>query len=320
LKILVTGGAGFIGSHIAEALVHKGHRVRVLDNMSAGKRENLRPVAADVELLEGDCANPAEARRAAKGMEVVYHQAAVPSVARSVNDPAHSHHHNANATLCVLLAARDAGVRRFFYAGSSSVYGDSPALPKREDMLPRPLSPYAVGKLTGEHYVRIFSSLYGMETLTFRYFNVFGPRQDADSPYSGVISLFATALLSGGTPVIFGDGRQSRDFTFVANVVDGNLRALTARGLEGQAVNLATGKRVSLNELLKAMAKEAGAKPRAERQAARAGDIKHSLADVKLARKLLGYRPGMDFAEGLHETIEWYRTQVGRPSGPGRGR
>ena len=320
MKILVTGGAGFIGSHIAEALVRQGHRVRVIDNMFAGKRENLGPVAADVELLEGDCANPADAQRAAKGMEVVYHEAAVPSVARSVKDPAHSHHNNANATLCMLLAARDAGVRRFFYAGSSSVYGDSPTLPKREDMVPRPLSPYAVGKLTGEHYVRIFSSLYRMETLTFRYFNVFGPRQDPGSPYSGVISLFAKALLSGGTPVVFGDGRQSRDFTFVANVVDGNLRGLTARGLKGQTVNLATGNRVTLNELLKAMAREAGVKPRAERQPPRAGDIKHSLADIKQARKLLGYRPRVDFAEGLHETVEWYRTQVARPSGRGRGR
>jgi UDP-glucose 4-epimerase len=310
LKILVTGGAGFIGSHIAEALVRQGHRVRVLDNMFAGKRENLRTVADDVELIEGDCADPAAAGRAAKGMEVVYHEAAVPSVARSVKDPAQSHHHNANATLSMLLAARDAGVRRFFYAGSSSVYGDSPTLPKREDMLPRPLSPYAVGKLTGEHYVRIFSSLYGMETLTFRYFNVFGPRQDAGSPYSGVISLFATGLFSGRTPVIFGDGRQSRDFTFVANVVDGNLRGLTARGLQGQAVNLATGDRVSLNQLLKAMARAAGVKAKAERQPARAGDIKHSLADIRAARKLLGYRPSVRFEEGLRQTMEWYRTQV----------
>jgi UDP-glucose 4-epimerase len=310
LKILVTGGAGFIGSHLAEALVRQGHQVRVIDNMFGGKRENLRPVSGDVEFLEGDCADPAAAQRAAKGMEVVYHEAAVPSVARSVKDPAQSHHHNANATLCMLLAARDAGVRRFFYAGSSSVYGDSPSLPKREDMTPRPLSPYAVGKLTGEHYVRIFSSLYGMETLTFRYFNVFGPRQDAGSPYSGVISLFATAVLSGGTPVIFGDGKQSRDFTYVANVVDGNLRGLTAKGLKGQSVNLATGNRVTLNELLKATAAEAGVKVKALREPPRAGDIKHSLADIKQARKLLGYKPRFAFTEGLRHTMEWYRTQV----------
>jgi nucleoside-diphosphate-sugar epimerase len=307
MRILVTGGAGFIGSHLAEALVRQGHRVRVLDNLSAGRRKNLEAVAADVEVLEGDCADPSAARRATKGMEVVYHEAAVPSVARSVSDPAHSHHNNANATLCVLLAARDAGVRRFFYAGSSSVYGDVPGLRKREDMVPRPLSPYAVGKLAGEHYVRIFSSLYGMETLTLRYFNVFGPRQDADSPYSGVIGLFARALLSGGTPVIFGDGKQSRDFTYVANVVDGNLRGLVAKGLKGQCVNLATGQRITLNELLKGMAREVGVKPRAIRQPARAGDIKHSLADIRQARKLLGYRPRHEFAEGLRQTLAWYR-------------
>jgi UDP-glucose 4-epimerase len=308
MKILVTGGAGFIGSHLTEALVRRGHRVRVLDNLSGGKRKNLESVAGDVELLDGDCADPGAARRAARGMEVVYHEAAVPSVARSVSDPAHSHHNNANATLCMLLAARDAGVRRFFYAGSSSVYGDVPGLRKREDMVPRPLSPYAVGKLAGEHYVRIFSSLYGMETLTLRYFNVFGPRQDAGSPYSGVIGLFATALLSGGTPVIFGDGRQSRDFTYVANVVDGNLRGLAAKGLAGQCVNRATGKSTTLNELLKAMAREVGARPRADRQPARAGDIKHSLADITRARTLLGYRPRHEFVEGLRRTLEWYRT------------
>jgi nucleoside-diphosphate-sugar epimerase len=310
LKILVTGGAGFIGSHLAEALVRQGHRVRVLDNLSTGKRENLGSFAGDVEFQEGDCADPAAAERAAKGMEVVYHEAALPSVARSVKDPAESHHHNANATLAMLIAARDAGVRRFFYAGSSAVYGDSPRLPKREDMPTRPLSPYAVGKLSGESYVRIFASLYGMETLTFRYFNVFGPRQDPGSPYSGVISLFSTALLAGQTPVIFGDGKQSRDFTYVANVVDGNLRALTAKGLKGQSVNLACGLRVSLNELLKTIAKELGVKAKAERRPPRAGDIKHSLADIGQARKLLGYRPRTPFAEGLRETLAWYRTQA----------
>ena len=261
MKILVTGGAGFIGSHLGQALVEAGHRVRVVDNLHGGHRANLTAVAADVEFIEGDCADPRRGERAARGMEVVYHEAAVPSVARSVEDPASSHRNSATATLNMLVAARDAGVRRFVYAGSSSVYGDAAALPKREDMTPRPLSPYAVGKLAGEQYVRIFSSLYGMETLTLRYFNVFGPRQDASSPYSGVISLFITSLLEGRAPVIYGDGKQSRDFTYVANVVDGNLRALTAKGLKGQAVNLATGRRVTLNALLKALARELGAPP-----------------------------------------------------------
>jgi len=307
MKILVTGGAGFIGSHLAEAFVDAGHRVRVLDNMQGGRRENLAGVAADVEIVEGDCADPVVAARAVRGIDVVYHEAAVPSVARSVEDPASSHRNGSTATLTMLVAARDAGARRFIYAGSSSVYGDSPKLPKREDMIPLPLSPYAVGKLSGEQYVRIFASLYAMETLTLRYFNVFGPRQDASSPYSGVISLFITALLQGRAPVIYGDGLQSRDFTYVANVVDGNLRALTAKDLKGQTVNLATGRRTTLNQLLRALARELGVSARAERKPPRAGDIRHSLADVRLARKVLGYRPVVDFETGLRVTLDWYR-------------
>jgi UDP-glucose 4-epimerase len=317
MRVLVTGGAGFIGSHIATALVESGHRVRVVDNLQAGHRHNLALVAADVEFVEGDCSDPVIAARAARGMEVVYHQAAVPSVARSVEDPASAHRNSATATLEVLVAARAAGVRRFIYAGSSSVYGDSAALPKREDMIPQPLSPYAVGKLGGEHYVRVFANLYGMETVTLRYFNVFGPRQDASSPYSGVISLFITAMLAGRDPVIYGDGKQSRDFTYVANVVDGNLRALAARGLKGQAVNLATGRRTTLNALLKALARELGRPARATRQPARPGDIKHSLADVKQARRLLGYRPTVDFETGLRLTLDWYR-EIAELSAPAR--
>jgi UDP-glucose 4-epimerase len=307
MRILVTGGAGFIGSHLAEAFVDAGHRVRVLDNLQGGHRENLAHVAADVEVVEGDCSDPVVAARAVRGVDAVYHQAAVPSVARSVEDPVSAHRNSATATLIMLVAARDAGARRFVYAGSSSVYGDSAALPKREDMTPQPLSPYAVGKLAGEHYVRVFASLYGMETLTLRYFNVFGPRQDAGSPYSGVISLFVTALLEGRTPIVYGDGGQSRDFTYVANVVDGNLRALSAKGLKGQAVNLATGRRTTLNALLKALARGLGTSGRAERRPPRAGDIRHSLADVKLARKVLGYRPVVDFESGLKLTLDWYR-------------
>ena len=310
MRILVTGGAGFIGSHLAEAFVDAGHRVRVLDNMQGGRRENLASVAADVEVVEGDCSDPVVAARAVRGVDVVYHEAAVPSVARSVEDPAACHRNSATATLTMLIAARDAGARRFIYAGSSSVYGDSPKLPKREDMTPHPLSPYAVGKLAGEQYVRIFASLYAMETLTLRYFNVFGPRQDASSPYSGVISLFVTALLEGRAPVIYGDGLQSRDFTYIANVVDGNLRALTAKGLKGQAVNLATGQRITLNALLRALARELGLKAKAVRKPPRAGDIRHSLADIRLARKVLGYKPVVDFETGLRVTLDWYRSSA----------
>jgi UDP-glucose 4-epimerase len=307
MKILVTGGAGFIGSHLAETLVASGHRVRVIDDLSGGHRRNLHAVRGDVEFLKGDCADPAAARRAVKGMEVVFHQAAMPSVARSVEDPGRSHRHNATATVTLLDAARRAGVRRVVYAGSSSVYGDSPELPKREDMPPRPLSPYGVEKLTGEHYLRVFAHLFGMETLTLRYFNVFGPRQDPGSPYSGVISRFATALLARRKPVIFGDGEQSRDFTYVADAVQANLRALDARGLGGQSLNVACGRRVSLNELLKVMAAGAGRPAEAVRRKPRAGDIRHSLADLTLVRKTLGYRPRVPLAEGIRLTLDWYR-------------
>jgi UDP-glucose 4-epimerase len=309
MKILVTGGAGFIGSHLVEALVHRGHRVRVLDNFCSGRRENLRPVRGEVEVLRGDCADLAAARRAVAGMEVVFHEAALPSVTRSVKDPVESHRANGTATLHMLAAARDAGVRRFVYAGSSSVYGDLPGLPKRETAPPKPLSPYAVGKAAGEQFVRVFSELYGMEGLTLRYFNVFGPRQDPSSPYSGVISLFTTALLEGRTPIIYGDGLQSRDFTYVSNVVDANLKALRAKGLCGQAVNVATGTRTTLRHLLAAIGREIGREPRALRAEPRPGDIRHSVADIRAASRLLGYRPAVDVATGLRRTVEWYREQ-----------
>jgi UDP-glucose 4-epimerase len=307
LHILVTGGAGFIGSHLVEALVRDGHRVRVLDDLSSGSPGNLRAVRRDVELLRGDCADPRVAARAVKGIGTVFHEAAVPSVALSVADPARSHRANATATLTMLIAARDAGVRRFLYAGSSSVYGNRREQPKRESMAPHPLSPYAVGKLTGESYVRLFAELYGMETLTLRYFNVFGPRQSAGSPYSGVISLFTTALLSRRTPVVYGDGKQTRDFTFVENVVEANRRALVADGLAGQAVNVATGGSVSLLGLLRSVAAITGRPARAKHRPARKGDVRDSLADIGLARRLLGYRPTVDFETGLARTIEWYR-------------
>jgi len=265
-----------------------------------------------VDLRKGDCADLAAVRRAVKGREAVFHEAAVPSVARSVKDPELAHRTGATATLNVLLAARDAGVRRVVYAGSSSVYGNTKELPKHEGQRPRPLSPYAVSKLTGEEYLRVFAELYGLETLTLRYFNVFGPRQDPGSPYSGVISLFTTALLTGRRPVIYGDGRQSRDFTYVENVVRGNLLALRAREARGQSVNLATGRRISLLHLLRELGRLTGRPARAEHRPSRAGDVRHSLAQIRLARRLLGYRPSVIFEEGLRRTVEWYRATAGR--------
>jgi len=312
MKILVTGGAGFIGSHLVDALLSRGNQVRVLDNFCSGKAENLNHVKKDVELLRGDCADPTASRRACRGVEVVYHEAAVPSVARSVQNPLMSHAANATATLSMLVAARDAGVRRFIYAGSSSVYGNTPTLPKRETAMTQPLSPYAVGKLMGEHYLRIFCTLYGLETLTLRYFNVFGPRQEPSSPYSGVVSRFVTALLDATTPVIFGDGKQSRDFTYVANVVEGNLLALKTKEARGQSVNVAIGKSVTLSELLAALAAEIGRPVSARYEPARPGDVRHSLADIGLARRLLGYSPRVDLRAGLKRTVEWYRSQPGR--------
>jgi UDP-glucose 4-epimerase len=259
--------------------------------------------------VEGDCTSPETAARVVDGMEAVFHEAAVPSVARSVKDPLLSHQTNPTATLTMLEAARAAGVRRFVFAGSSSVYGNSPELPKREDMETRPLSPYGVGKLSGEHYVRVFASLFGMETLTLRYFNVFGPRQDPSSPYSGVISRFVTWMLQGQTPVVFGDGEQSRDFTYVANVVDANLAALAAPRLSGEAVNIATSRRVTLMDLLRGVARETGQPLRSRHEPERAGDIRHSLADISKAERLIGYRPRFGFEDGLHATVEWYRSQ-----------
>ena len=309
MNVLVTGGAGFIGSHLAEALVRVGHRVRVVDSLFSGKRSNLDAVRDDVELIEGDCTNPETAQRAVEGVEAVFHEAAVPSVARSVKDPLLSHQTNPTVTLTMLEAARGAGVRRFVYAGSSSVYGNSPQLPKREDMETRPLSPYGVGKLCGEHYVRVFASLFGMGTLTLRYFNVFGPRQDPSSPYSGVISRFVTWMLQGKTPVVYGDGEQSRDFTYVANVVDANLAALTAPRLAGESVNIATSRRITLMELLRGVARETEQPLRVRHERERPGDIRHSLADIGQASRLLGYRPRYGFEDGLHETVDWYRRQ-----------
>ena len=305
-RILVTGGAGFIGSHLVEALLERGHKVRVLDNFSTGKRNNLRAVRNDIEIVAGDCADPATALKSMRGIEIVYHEAAVPSVALSVEKPFMSHQANATATIAMLVAARDAGAERFIYAGSSSVYGDAKGRFKHESLPARPLSPYGAAKFAGETYVRIFAELYGMQTLTMRYFNVFGPRQDPSSPYSGVISRFSKALLKRETPVIYGDGKQSRDFTFIANVVHANLLALAAPGLKGQTVNVATSKAHTLNDLLASLLRLADRKVEARYEPARSGDIRHSLADTSAARRLLKYRPQVDFESGLARTFEWY--------------
>ena len=288
---LVTGGAGFIGSHLTEELVRRGHRVRVVDSLVTGKRSNLDHISG-VEFMEGDLADLEVARTAVDGCEFVLHQAAIPSVPRSVN---------------VLVAARDAGVRRLVFAGSSSVYGDTPVLPKNEAMPSNPLSPYALQKVIGEQYLQMFTKLYGLETVSIRYFNVFGPRQDPSSPYSGVISVFATALLENRPPTIYGDGEQTRDFTYVANVVDGVLRACGAPKASGQAINVATGGRISLKQLFSAMRQVVGTTVEPTYVEARQGDVRDSQADIRKAKELLGYEPIVPFEEGLSRTIQWYR-------------
>src|SRR6267142_1967013 len=304
---LVTGGAGFIGSHLTEELVRRGHTVRVIDSLITGKRRNLAHVPG-VEFLEGDLADLSFATRAAEGMDYVLHEAAIPSVPRSVKDPIASNRANVEATLNVLVAARDAGVKRLVFAGSSSEYGNTPTLPKREDMTPSPLSPYALQKSVGTQYCQMFTELYGFETVVIRYFNVFGPRQDPSSPYSGVISLFSTALIEGRQPVIYGDGEQTRDFTYVANVVDGVLRACEAPKAAGEAINVACGTRISLNELLRVMNSVVGTNLQAIYQEERAGDVKDSQADITKAEALLGYTPTVSLAEGLRHTLDWCRT------------
>src|SRR5438067_11447133 len=285
---LVTGGAGFIGSHLTEELIRRGHQVRVADNLSTGKRANLDHVSG-VEFLEGDLADLDFAHRAVRGCDYVLHQAAIPSVPRSVKDPIASNRANVDGTLNVLIASRDAGVKRLVFAGSSSAYGNTPTLPKREDMPTSPLSPYALQKVVGEQYLQMFTRLYGLETVSIRYFNVFGPRQDPSSPYSGVISVFATALLENRPPTIYGDGGQTRDFTYVANVVDGVLRACEAKAVAGEVINVATGGRISLHELLRAMNQIVGTHIQPIYAAPRAGDGRRSQADISKAQRLLGY-------------------------------
>ncbi len=307
MRFLVTGGAGFIGSNLIETLLHQGHSVRVLDNFSTGKRENLTGFGDAVDLIEGDIRSYHIVQKAVNEIEVVLHQAALPSVPRSIADPITTNEVNVVGTLNVLEASREAGVRRVVYASSSSVYGDNPQLPKREDMTPNPLSPYAVSKLTGEKYCQVFSKIYGLETVILRYFNVFGPRQDPNSQYSAVIPRFIRSILEGRAPVIFGDGEQSRDFTFVENVVAGNLLAATADCPNGTVMNCACHERTTLNELVHSINEILGSSVQPQYAEPRPGDIRHSFADIGLAAEAIGYTPRVDFQTGLTRTIESYR-------------
>jgi UDP-N-acetylglucosamine/UDP-N-acetyl-alpha-D-glucosaminouronate 4-epimerase len=304
VKVLVTGGAGFIGSHIVDRLLAEGHSVRVLDNFSTGRRENLADVLSDIEVVEGDIESYEQVQNAVSGCEVVLHQAALPSVPRSVQDPLRSNATNVTGTLNVLLAARDSGVRRVVYASSSSIYGASPELPKHEGLLPQPISPYAVAKLAGEGFCRSFNEVFSLEAVALRYFNVFGPRQDPRSHYA--VPNFITALTNGGHPVVYGDGEQSRDFTYVGNVVEGNLLAMTAKGVAGKAYNLGAGERTTLNELLRQIGSLVGREPDPRYEAPRLGDVKHSHADVSAAQRDLGYSPSVSVEEGLRLTLEWF--------------
>jgi nucleoside-diphosphate-sugar epimerase len=310
-KYLVTGAAGFIGRSIAAALLHRGESVRGVDNFITGKRSNLAGLEA-MEFLEADLADPAACRQACADVEIVFHEAALASVPRSVADPVATNRNCVDATLNLLLAAREAGVRRLVYAGSSSAYGDTPTLPKHEEMPPNPISPYAVAKLAGEHYVCAFARVYRLETVVLRYFNVFGPYQDPTSHYSGVLAIFCRKMLAREQPTIYGDGEQSRDFTYIDNVVEGNLLAAgaPAEKVSGQMMNLATGARITLNQTFDLLCELTGYRGRPVYADARAGDIRHSLADIRRAEALLGYRPLIDFREGLRRTIEWSRGAI----------
>jgi nucleoside-diphosphate-sugar epimerase len=307
-EVLVTGGAGFIGSSIVRALLARGNAVRVIDNLSSGKRSNLEDVLPRIEWVEGDILDAQTMRRAAEGVSVIYHQAAIPSVPRSMKAPLPSHEANATGTLQVLEAARALGVRRVVYAGSSSAYGDTPVLPKVETMSPLPLSPYAVSKLTGEYYCQMYARSMGVETVVLRYFNVFGPRQDPGSQYAAVIPRFITDALAGREPTVYGDGKQSRDFCFIDNVVQANLLAAQAPAASGQVFNVACGQATELGGVLELLGQLLGRPVNARHEPARAGDVKHSLADIAAARAILGYQPLVLFAEGLRRTFDWFRT------------
>lgn len=307
-KCLVTGGAGFIGSNLAEELIRQGAKVTILDNLTTGYRENLEEIAGNFDFIEGDLNDDDALLRAVEGAEIVFHEAALPSVPRSVENPLETHQACVNGTLNLLVKSRDAGVKRVIYAASSSAYGDQKVLPKVETMRPEPLSPYAAAKLTGEYYCRVFNEVYGLETLSLRYFNVFGPRQNPSSAYSGVISRFIDALMKGEPPVIYGDGEQTRDFTYIVNVVDANLKAAQTSEGVGEVINTANGEKVSLNELLEALKGITGQdNVNAEYLDARTGDVKHSQADNTLAKDWLDYKKLVGLEEGLQKTIEWWK-------------
>jgi len=309
-KFLVTGGAGFIGSNICRRLVGEGCFVRVVDNLLTGKRSNLAGVIDKIEFIEADMGEPDVARAAMNGIDVVLHQGALPSVPRSVDDPAATHRHCIDATFALLMAARDARVKRFVYAASSSAYGDTPTLPKVETMRPAPLSPYAVGKLVGEYYCSVFAGVFGLETISLRYFNVFGPHQDPASQYAAAIPAFVTAILRNQPPTVYGDGEQSRDFTYIDNVVQANLLAARAKATHGEVVNVACGQAVTVNAIIAMINELLGRAVRPAYSPARPGDVKHSLADIAAARTLIGYEPVVTFRQGLERSIDWYRRNL----------
>src|SRR6266567_4303632 len=310
-KYLITGIAGFIGSSIARAVLAQGDQVRGIDNFATGKRENIVEILGKIDFREADLLDLDAVHKACQGVDYIFHQAAIPSVPKSVLDPLGSNRTNVDGTVHLLIAATDAKVKRVVFAASSSAYGDTPTLPKREDMLPNPISPYAVAKLASEHYMTSFYRCYGLETVCLRYFNVFGPRQDPSSPYSGVLAKFITQMLDGEAPTILGDGKQSRDFTYIDNAVDANLLAIKAPASQtaGRVFNVATGERADLNETFQLLKKIIGYKGDVKYGPERAGDVKHSLADLSLTEKYLGYKPKVNFEEGLRLTVEWYRGQ-----------
>ncbi len=306
MKYLVTGGAGFIGSHIVEELLKRGESIRVLDDFSTGRRENLSGFDGDIELIEGDIRDKDTVKRAMAGIKVVFHEAAVPSVPRSIREPEYTHDVNVNGTFGLLLAARDEGVDRFVFASSSSVYGDTPKLPKVEDMSPSPLSPYAVQKLMGEYYARVFFEVYGLPTVCLRYFNIFGSRQDPNSEYSAVIPKFIKRIIDKNPPIIYGDGTQSRDFTHVSNAVNANLLATISGRCLGEVMNISTGERIDVNDLATELSKIMDFDIKPIHEAERAGDVKHSLGDITKAKRLLGYEVITGFRDGLSDTVDFY--------------
>jgi len=309
-KFLVTGGAGFIGSNICRKLVSQGRFVRVVDNLLTGKKSNLASILDKIDFMEADMGDERVARSAMKDIDVVLHEGALPSVPRSVDDPAATHRHCVDATFTLLLAARDARVKRFVYASSSSAYGDTPTLPKVETMMPAPLSPYAAAKLVGEYYCSVFYKVYGLQTISLRYFNVFGPNQDPTSQYAAAIPAFVTSILKDKPPTIYGDGEQSRDFTYVDSVVDANLLAARAKKTKGEVINIACGEAVTVNEIIDMINEILGKTVKPIYTAPRPGDVKHSLADITLAKKLIGFTPKISFRQGLEKAIDWYRKNL----------